>query len=57
MWLSASESEALALSLSVASRSVLLSLPFAMLLAWVLTRRQFLGRTVCTCRWCCRPSS
>jgi molybdate transport system permease protein len=46
MWLSASESEALALSLSVASRSVLLSLPFAMLLAWVLTRRQFLGRTV-----------
>jgi molybdate transport system permease protein len=46
MWLSGAESEALHLSLSVAARSVLLSLPFAILLAWVLTRRQFLGRTV-----------
>jgi len=46
MWLTADEIEALALSLSVASRSVLLSLPFAVLLAWVLTRRQFVGRTV-----------
>jgi molybdate transport system permease protein len=46
MWLSVDESQALALSLSVASRSVLLSLPFAVLLAWVLTRRQFVGRTV-----------
>jgi molybdate transport system permease protein len=46
MWLSANEIEALALSLSVATRSVLLSLPFAILLAWVLTRRQFVGRTV-----------
>jgi molybdate transport system permease protein len=45
-WLSANESEALYLSLSVASRSVLLSLPCAVLLAWVLTRRQFIGRTV-----------
>ena len=45
-WLSANEIEALALSLSVALRSVLLSLPFAVLLAWVLTRRRFLGRTV-----------
>jgi molybdate transport system permease protein len=45
-WLSANESEALYLSLSVASRSVLLSLPFAVLLAWILTRRQFIGRTV-----------
>jgi molybdate transport system permease protein len=45
-WLSANESEALYLSLSVASRSVLLSLPFAVLFAWVLTRRQFIGRTV-----------
>jgi molybdate transport system permease protein len=44
--LSAGESEALYLSLSVAVRSVLLSLPFAILLAWVLTRRQFLGRTI-----------
>ncbi|HEX3602472.1 MAG TPA: molybdate ABC transporter permease subunit [Steroidobacteraceae bacterium] len=46
MWLSASESEALILSLSVASRSVTFSLPFAIALAWVLTRRQFIGRTV-----------
>jgi molybdate transport system permease protein len=30
----------------VASRSVLFSLPFAIALAWVLTRRQFIGRTV-----------
>jgi molybdate transport system permease protein len=45
-WLTANESEALTLSLSVASRSVLLSLPFAILLAWVLTRRQFVGRTI-----------
>jgi molybdate transport system permease protein len=44
--LSANESEALYLSLSVAARSVLLSLPFAIMLAWVLTRRQFLGRTI-----------
>ena len=46
MWLSANESEALALSLSVAMRSVLLSLPFALLLSWILTRRQFVGRTL-----------
>ena len=46
MWLSANESEALSLSLSVATRSVALSLPFAMLSAWVLTRRQFIGRTL-----------
>ena len=46
MWLSANESEALALSLSVAARSVLLSLPLALLLAWVLTRRRFPGRTL-----------
>jgi molybdate transport system permease protein len=45
-WLSANESAALSLSLSVAGRSVLLSLPFALLLAWILTRKQFLGRTV-----------
>lgn len=44
--LSANESEALFLSLSVAVRSVLLSLPFAIVLAWVLTRRQFVGRTI-----------
>src|SRR5271155_2168226 len=46
MWLNASEGQALHLSLSVATRSVLFSLPFAILLAWVLTRRQFVGRTV-----------
>jgi molybdate transport system permease protein len=46
MWLSANETEALYLSLSVAARSVCFSLPFAVLLAWLLTRRRFLGRTV-----------
>lgn len=46
MWLSANEIEALYISLSVAARSVCLSLPFAVLLAWVLTRRRFLGRTL-----------
>lgn len=46
MWLSPNESEALHLSLSVATRSVLLSLPLALLVAWVLTRRQFLGHTL-----------
>jgi molybdate transport system permease protein len=46
MWLSANEGEALSLSLSVAARSVALSLPFAILLAWVLTRRRFVGRTL-----------
>ncbi len=45
-WLSPSESEALHLSLSVAVRSVALSLPVALLLAWVLTRRRFLGHTL-----------
>jgi molybdate transport system permease protein len=45
-WLSANETEALYLSLSVAARSVFFGLPFAVLLAWVLTRRRFLGRTV-----------
>lgn len=46
MWLSPSETEALSLSLSVAARSVLLSLPLAIPLAWALTRRRFLGRTL-----------
>jgi molybdate transport system permease protein len=46
MWLSANESEALVLSLSIATRSVALSLPLALLLSWVLTRKQFLGRTL-----------
>jgi len=46
MLLSAAETQALALSLSVATRSVLFSLPFALLLSWILTRRQFVGRTI-----------
>ncbi|HEX3913563.1 MAG TPA: molybdate ABC transporter permease subunit [Steroidobacteraceae bacterium] len=44
--LSAGESQALSLSLSVAIRSVLFSLPFAIALAWVLTRKQFTGRSM-----------
>ena len=46
MWLSPSESEALSLSLSIAARSVALSLPLGILAAWVLTRRRFLGHTL-----------
>jgi molybdate transport system permease protein len=45
MWLSPGEIDALHLSLSVAARSVAFSLPLAVLLAWVLTRRRFLGHT------------
>ena len=40
------EMEALRLSLEVAGRSVLFSLPLAVLVAWVLTRARFPGRTV-----------
>jgi len=46
MWLTSSESEALSLSLAVATRSVILSLPPAVLFAWLLTRPRFLGRTL-----------
>jgi molybdate transport system permease protein len=46
MWLSPGESEALRLSLSVATRSVAFSLPPAILVAWLLTRRRFIGRTL-----------
>src|SRR5450631_3794853 len=46
MWLSPSEIEALHLSLSVAARSVVFSLPLAIALAWVLTRRRFVGHTL-----------
>ena len=46
IWLSPSETEALRLSLSVAARSVAFSLPFAIFLAWLLTRRRFPGRTI-----------
>jgi molybdate transport system permease protein len=45
-WLTAGELEALRLSLSVASRAVVCSLPVALLLSWLLTRRRFLGRTL-----------
>jgi len=40
------EWQALALSLNVATRSVLFSLPFAIATAWLLTRRKFVGRTL-----------
>src|SRR5580698_5696426 len=40
------EVAALELSLSVAWRSVVFSLPPAILIAWVLTRRRFVGRTL-----------
>src|SRR5690242_13526144 len=44
MHLSATELEALRLSLNVAARSVLFSLPCAVLVAWLLTRGRFAGR-------------
>jgi molybdate transport system permease protein len=44
MLLSDAELEALSLSLAIALRSVLLSLPFAVLIAWLLTRKRFPGR-------------
>jgi molybdate transport system permease protein len=43
-WLSSDELSALHLSLIVAGRSVLLNLPFAIGVAWLLTRRRFVGR-------------
>ena len=46
MWLSPSEGEALHLSLSVATRSIVLSLPVSVLTARLLTRRRFLGRAL-----------
>ena len=42
----AAELDALRLSLEVATRSVLCSLPFAILVAWLLTRARFPGRTL-----------
>src|SRR3954453_9186242 len=44
--LSAAETEALTLSLTIAARSVSFNLPFAILVAWLLTRTRFAGRTV-----------
>ena len=38
--------QSLRLSLSVAGRSVLFSLPVAVVIAWLLTRRRFVGRTM-----------
>ena len=45
-FLGAAELEALRLSISVAARSVFFSLPLAILVAWVLTRLRFPGRTL-----------
>lgn len=42
--MTAAELDAVRLSLAVASRSVLASLPFAILVAWVLARRRLQGR-------------
>lgn len=44
--MSAVETDALLLSLSVATRSVAFNLPFAILVAWLLTRARFPGRTL-----------
>jgi molybdate transport system permease protein len=44
--LTAAELEALTLSLSIAARSVAFNLPFAILVAWLLTRARFAGRTL-----------
>ncbi len=46
MWLTPGEREALSLSVSVAARSLALSLPAAIGLAWLLSRRRFPGRTL-----------
>jgi molybdate transport system permease protein len=45
-WLSPGESEALRLSLAVAARSVVFSLPPAITMAWLLARGRFVGRTL-----------
>lgn len=42
--MSAAEFDAVRLSLAIASRSVLVSAPFAVLIAWALTRRRLKGR-------------
>ena len=43
-WLSPQDWDALALSLKVATISIVCSLPFALALAWVLSRKRFPGR-------------
>lgn len=45
-WLTTSESAALRVSLLVALQSVACSLPLAIGIAWLLTRRRFVGRTL-----------
>jgi molybdate transport system permease protein len=45
-WLTPEEWQAVRLSLSVASRSVVLALPLAVLAAWLLARGRFPGRTL-----------
>lgn len=45
-WLSPEDWQALALSLRVALLSVALSLPVALALAWILSRKRFFGRTL-----------
>jgi molybdate transport system permease protein len=45
-WLSAQDWDALALSLRVALLSVVLTLPIALALAWLLSRKRFVGRTL-----------
>ncbi|HSC08993.1 MAG TPA: molybdate ABC transporter permease subunit [Steroidobacteraceae bacterium] len=45
-WLTPDEWQAFRLSLEVAARSVGLSLPFAIAMAWLLARRRFLGKTL-----------
>ena len=44
--MSPAETDALLLSLSVAARSVAFNLPFAIGVAWLLTRARFAGRTL-----------
>ncbi|MBC7984350.1 MAG: molybdate ABC transporter permease subunit [Candidatus Obscuribacterales bacterium] len=46
IFLTEPETQALTLSLVVATRSVLFSLPLAIGIAWLLTRRRFIGRTL-----------
>ena len=45
-WLTPEEWQAFRLSLEVAARSVAMSLPFAIAIAWLLARRRFLGKTL-----------
>jgi molybdate transport system permease protein len=46
MWLTDAEWEALRLSLTVTLRSVIMSLPVAIAISWLLARRRFPGRTL-----------